>query len=319
MLLRADHVTKHFPVRKGVLQREVARVHAVDDVSFELRAGETLGLVGESGCGKSTLARCLARVHRLTSGSVTFGGRDISRLPRRQLRPIRRELQVVFQDPYASLNPRKRVGTIIGDPLRIHRSGSRAQIRDRVRELLELVGLSPEHANRFPHEFSGGQRQRIGVARALALHPRLIIADEPVSALDVSIRAQVINLLDDLQDELRLTYVFIAHDLGVVRHVSDRIGVMYLGKIVEISPAEELYRRPVHPYTEALLSAVPVPDPDLSDRRQQIVIEGDVPSPIAPPSGCRFHPRCRYATGVCSKQEPPLVAHGSAGHLAACH
>ncbi|MBO0807313.1 MAG: dipeptide ABC transporter ATP-binding protein [Actinobacteria bacterium] len=318
-MLRADHVTKHFPVRKGVLQREVARVHAVDDVSFELRAGETLGLVGESGCGKSTLARCIARVHRLTSGSITFGGRDISRLPRRQLRPIRREMQVVFQDPYASLNPRKRVGTIIGDPLRIHRGGSRAQIRGRVRELLELVGLSPEHANRFPHEFSGGQRQRIGVARALALHPRLIIADEPVSALDVSIRAQVINLLDDLQDELQLTYVFIAHDLGVVRHVSDRIGVMYLGKIVEISPAEELYRRPVHPYTEALLSAVPVPDPDLSDQRQQIVIEGDVPSPIEPPSGCRFHPRCRYATEVCSQLEPPLVTQGSAGHLAACH
>jgi oligopeptide/dipeptide ABC transporter ATP-binding protein len=318
-LVRADHVTKHFPVRAGILQRTVARVHAVDDVSLEVRAGETLGLVGESGCGKSTLARCIARLHDLTGGTVSFEGRDISRLSRRQLRPVRRELQMVFQDPYASLNPRKRVGTIISDPLRIHNYGDREAIRKRVRELLDLVGLSPEHLNRYPHEFSGGQRQRIGVARAIALHPKLIIADEPVSALDVSIRAQVINLLDDLQDELSLTYVFIAHDLSVVRHVSDRIAVMYLGKIVEISPADELYQRPVHPYTEALLSAVPVPDPDLSARRQQIVLEGDVPSPVTPPSGCRFHRRCRYATQICSQQEPPLVLHGSPGHLAACH
>jgi oligopeptide transport system ATP-binding protein len=319
VLLRAEHVKKYFPIRKGILAREVARVHAVDDVSLEVRTGETLGLVGESGCGKSTLARCIARLYDLTSGSVVFEGRDISRLSRRQLRPVRRELQMVFQDPYASLNPRKRVGAIISDPLHIHNYGDRAKIRSRVRELLELVGLSPEHINRYPHEFSGGQRQRIGVARAVALNPKLIIADEPVSALDVSIRAQVINLLDDLQDNLALTYVFIAHDLGVVRHVSDRIAVMYLGKIVEISPAEELYRRPVHPYTEALLSAVPVPDPDLSARREQIVLEGDVPSPVAPPSGCRFHPRCRYATEICSLEEPPLVMHGSQGHLAACH
>jgi oligopeptide transport system ATP-binding protein len=319
VLLRAEHVKKYFPIRKGILAREVARVHAVDDVSLEVRTGETLGLVGESGCGKSTLARCIARLYDLTSGSVIFDGRDISRLSRRQLRPVRRELQMVFQDPYASLNPRKRVGAIIADPLHIHKYGDRAKIRSRVTELLELVGLSPEHINRYPHEFSGGQRQRIGVARAVALNPRLIIADEPVSALDVSIRAQVINLLDDLQDNLALTYVFIAHDLGVVRHVSDRIAVMYLGKIVEISPAEELYRRPVHPYTEALLSAVPVPDPDLSARREQIVLEGDVPSPVAPPSGCRFHPRCRYATEICSREEPPLVMHGSQGHLAACH
>ena len=319
LLLRAEHVTKYFPIRSGaLLQREVARVHAVDDVSIELRAGETLGLVGESGCGKSTLARCIARLYPLTSGSVVFEGQDISRLSRRKLRPVRRELQMVFQDPYASLNPRKRVGQILSDPLRIHKRGNRDQIKRRVRELLELVGLSPEHTNRYPHEFSGGQRQRIGVARALALHPRLIIADEPVSALDVSIRAQVINLLDDLQDELHLTYIFIAHDLGVVRHVSDRIAVMYLGKIVEVSPAEELYQRPVHPYTEALLSAVPIPDPDLSDRRTQIVLEGDVPSPIVPPPGCRFHPRCRYATEICARQEPPLIEHG-VGHLAACH
>jgi oligopeptide/dipeptide ABC transporter ATP-binding protein len=319
MLVRAEHVKKYFPIRKGILQREVARVHAVDDVSLEVHTGETLGLVGESGCGKSTLARCIARLYDLTSGTITFEGRDISRLSRRQLRPVRRELQMVFQDPYASLNPRKRVGTIISDPLRIHNYGDGAKIKSRVRELLELVGLSPEHVNRYPHEFSGGQRQRIGVARAIALHPKLIIADEPVSALDVSIRAQVINLLDDLQDELALTYVFIAHDLGVVRHISDRIAVMYLGKIVEISPAEELYRQPVHPYTEALLSAVPLPDPDLSARRERIVLEGDVPSPVAPPSGCRFHPRCRYATEICSRQEPPLVLHGSQGHLAACH
>jgi oligopeptide transport system ATP-binding protein len=319
VLIRAEHVKKYFPIRKGILQREVARVHAVDDVSVEVRTGETLGLVGESGCGKSTLARCLARLYDLTAGSVTFEGRDISRLRRRQLRPVRRELQMIFQDPYASLNPRKRVSTILADPLRIHKYGDRGKIKARVRELLDLVGLSPEHVNRYPHEFSGGQRQRIGVARALALHPRLVIADEPVSALDVSIRAQVINLLDDLQDELALTYVFIAHDLGVVRHISDRIAVMYLGKIVEISPSEELYRRPIHPYTEALLSAVPVPDPDLSARRKQIVLEGDVPSPVAPPPGCRFHPRCRYATDICRQDEPPLVPHGADGHMAACH
>jgi oligopeptide transport system ATP-binding protein len=320
LLLRVDHVVKYFPVRKGViLRREVARVHAVDDVSLEVRAGETLGLVGESGCGKSTLARCIARLYPLTSGSVIFEGRDISRLSRRGLRPIRRAMQMVFQDPYASLNPRKRVGTIIADPLRIHKRGKRDEIKRQVRDLLKLVGLSSEHINRYPHEFSGGQRQRIGVARALALHPKLIIADEPVSALDVSIRAQVINLLDDLQDNLSLTYIFIAHDLGVVRHVSDRIAVMYLGKIVEISPAEELYQQPIHPYTEALLSAVPIPDPDLSDQREHIVLEGDVPSPISPPPGCRFHPRCRYATDICSREEPALLPHGGSGHLAACH
>jgi oligopeptide transport system ATP-binding protein len=318
-LIHAEGVRKYFPIKKGVIiQREIARVHAVDDVSFDIRAGETLGLVGESGCGKSTLGRCIVRLYELTDGKIEFEGRDISHLSRGDLRPIRRQMQMVFQDPYASLNPRKRVGSIISDPLRIHGLGDGKEVRARVQELLELVGLSPEHYNRYPHEFSGGQRQRIGVARALALRPKLIVADEPVSALDVSIQAQVINLLDDLQDELSLTYMFIAHDLGVVRHVSDRIAVMYLGKIVEISPAEELYQRPVHPYTEALLSAVPVPDPELSAKRERIVLEGDVPSPISPPSGCRFHPRCRYATEICATDEPPLVAHGT-GHLAACH
>ncbi|MBV9450403.1 MAG: ATP-binding cassette domain-containing protein [Streptosporangiaceae bacterium] len=325
VLLRASNVQKYFPVGRQMLGRASGgrssgpRVRAVDDVSIEVRTGETLGLVGESGCGKSTLGRCLVRLHTLTSGSVSFEGHDISGLSRRELRPLRREMQMVFQDPYASLNPRKRVGTIIAGPLRIHRQGNRTQVRDRVAELLELVGLSPEHVNRYPHEFSGGQRQRIGVARALALRPKLIIADEPVSALDVSIRAQVINLFDDLQDELGLTYIFIAHDLGVVRHVSDRIAVMYLGKIVEIAPAEDLLARPVHPYTEALLSAVPVPDPELSARREQIVLEGDVPSPVEPPAGCRFAPRCRYATEICAAEEPPLVPHRGPGHLAACH
>jgi len=317
-LIEVEHLKKYFPIRKGLLQREVARVHAVDDVTFRVFEGETLGLVGESGCGKSTLGRTIVRLLEPTAGDIRFEGKSIAKLGPRALRPLRREMQMVFQDPYASLNPRKRVGSIIGDPMKIHKTASKKERRERVQELLETVGLSPEHYNRFPHEFSGGQRQRIGVARALALRPKLVVADEPVSALDVSIQAQMINLLEQLQDDFKLTYIFIAHDLGVVRHVSDRIAVMYLGKLVEVSPAEELYTRPIMPYTEALLSAVPIPDPDLSEQRQRIVLEGDVPSPISPPSGCRFHPRCRYATDICSKVEPPLVDYGNE-HLAACH
>jgi oligopeptide transport system ATP-binding protein len=317
-LIEIKHVKKYFPIRKGVLQREVARVHAVDDVSFAVNEGETLGLVGESGCGKSTLGRTIVRLLEPTAGEIIFQGKRIEDLGLRQLRPLRREMQMVFQDPYASLNPRKRVGTIIGDPMKIHSLGDKKERKAQAEQLLETVGLSPEHYNRFPHEFSGGQRQRIGIARALALRPKLIVADEPVSALDVSIQSQMLNLLEDLQNEFHLTYIFIAHDLGVVRHVSDRIAVMYLGKLVELSPAEELYTRPIMPYTEALLSAVPIPDPDLAAARKRIVLEGDVPSPINPPSGCRFHPRCRYATQVCKEVEPPLVEYGN-GHLAACH
>jgi oligopeptide transport system ATP-binding protein len=317
-LVEVRSLKKYFPIKKGVLSREVGRVHAVDDVSFAVSEGETLGLVGESGCGKSTLGRTIVRLLSPTAGEVVFQGKPIGHLGARALRPLRRQMQMIFQDPYASLNPRKRVGSIIGDPLKIHNVGDARERRQRVQELLETVGLSPEHYNRFPHEFSGGQRQRIGVARALALRPKLVVADEPVSALDVSIQAQMINLLDELQDDFRLTYIFIAHDLGVVRHVSDRIAVMYLGKLVEVSPAEELYTRPIMPYTEALLSAVPIPDPDLSEQRERIVLEGDVPSPIDPPSGCRFHPRCRYATEICHEVEPPLTNYGNS-HFAACH
>jgi oligopeptide transport system ATP-binding protein len=317
-LLQVRNLKTHFPIRTGVVRRAKGAVRAVDDVSFDVHRGETLGLVGESGCGKTTLGRTIVRLLDPTAGDIVFDGTSIARLGRRQLRPFRREMQIVFQDPYSSLNPRKRVRTIVGAPLRIHRIGDRRERRRQVDELLEAVGLSPEHANRFPHEFSGGQRQRIGIARALALRPKLIVADEPVSALDVSIQAQIVNLLEELQDEFDLTYLVIAHDLGLVRHVSDRIAVMYLGRIVELSPAEELYTKPIMPYTEALLSAVPVPNPDLAEKRERISLRGDVGNPADPPSGCRFHPRCQYATEICSRVEPPLVSYGN-GHLAACH
>jgi peptide/nickel transport system ATP-binding protein len=319
-LLEAIDVVKHFPVHSSALRRGGSEyVHAVDGVSLDVRRGETVGIVGESGCGKSTLGRLFVRLLEPTGGTVRFRGDDITRLSRTELRPYRRELQMIFQDPYASLNPRKRVGQIIADPLEIHGDGSRKDVRRRVGKLLEVVGLSAEHVDRYPHEFSGGQRQRIGVARALALSPQLIVADEPVSALDVSIQAQVVNLLDDLQDEFHLTYVFIAHDLGVVHHVSDRIAVMYLGVIVESAPADDLYADPIHPYTQALLSAIPDIDTGEDETpRERIVLEGEVPSPIAPPSGCRFHPRCSYATDICRVERPPLLDYGN-GRAAACH
>ena len=318
-LVAVDHLKHYFPIKSGIVfDREVARVHAVDDVTLRISAGETFGLVGESGCGKSTLARCVLRLLDPTEGTVRFDGRDVTRLGRRDLRPLRREMQMIFQDPYASLNPRKRVGQIVGDPIKLH-GGRGEDVRQRVQELLERVGLSPEHYNRFPHEFSGGQRQRIGVARALAVNPKLIVCDEPVSALDVSVQAQILNLLKDLQEDFGLTYVFIAHDLNVVRHISDRVMVMYLGHAVEVADRFTLYDTPKHPYTGALLSAVPIPDPTVGRNRQQVVLEGDMPNPINPPSGCWFHPRCpRFREGHCDVEEPPLYPFGG-GHVAACH
>jgi oligopeptide/dipeptide ABC transporter ATP-binding protein len=319
-LLVVDGVQKYFPITRGIIfQKAIAQVQAVDGVSFSLRKGETLGIVGESGCGKSTLARGIVRLLDTTAGRIMFEGRDITRLSRVAMRPIRREMTMIFQDPYASLNPRKRVGFIIGEPLEVHKLGTPAEVKTRVQELLEVVGLNPEHYNRFPHEFSGGQRQRIGVARALAVNPKLIVCDEPVSALDVSVQAQILNLLKDLQDDFGLTYVFIAHDLNVVRHISDRVMVMYLGQVSELAGRNELYKEPKHPYTGALLSAVPIPNPELGRQRESIVLEGDVPSPVNPPSACRFHPRCpRFVEGHCDVEEPPLYPFGE-GHVAKCH
>jgi peptide/nickel transport system ATP-binding protein/oligopeptide transport system ATP-binding protein len=318
-LIEVRDLVKHFPIRAGVLQRQVGAVRAVDGVSFDVMRGETLGIVGESGCGKSTTARLLLRLLDPTSGSIEYEGRDIARLSRKQLLPLRREMQMIFQDPYSSLNPRKTVGSIIGEPYVIHGiETSEPARKKRVQELMEQVGLNPEHYNRFPYEFSGGQRQRIGVARALALKPELIVADEPVSALDVSIQAQIINLLRELQRELGLTIVFIAHDLSVVRHMCDRIAVMYLGKVVEVATADDLFDHPRHPYTGALLSAVPVPDPVLARQRKRRVLGGDVPSPTAPPPGCRFHTRCPKAQGRCTIEEPPLEPK-EGGNIAACH
>ncbi|HEX5878196.1 MAG TPA: oligopeptide/dipeptide ABC transporter ATP-binding protein [Actinomycetota bacterium] len=318
-LVKITGVKKHFPITQGVIfQREVGRVHAVDGVDLEVFPGETLGIVGETGCGKSTLARLISRLLPVTEGTIEFDGQDITHLKGNGLRSLRREIQMIFQDPYSSLNPRKRVGAIIGDPFDIHGLAEGKERKQRVQELMEVVGLNPEHYNRFPAEFSGGQRQRIGVARALALRPKLIICDEPVSALDVSIQAQVVNLLEDLQAEFHLTYVFIAHDLSVVRHVSDRVAVMYLGKVVELADARRLYAEPKHPYSGALLSAVPVPDPDKVHERKRVILLGDVPSPIDPPSGCRFHPRCPKAQQRCVDEVPPLETKAS-GDLAACH
>jgi oligopeptide/dipeptide ABC transporter ATP-binding protein len=322
VLVRVDNLVKYFPVRSaGLIRRTVGQVQAVDDVSLTIPRGKTLGLVGETGSGKSTLARCVAGLIPVTSGRVTFNGRDITNLSRRAMRPVRREIQMIFQDPYSSLNPRRRVGSIIGDPFAIHKTATGAERKRQVQELMERVGLNPEHYNRFPAEFSGGQRQRIGVARALALRPQLIICDEPVSALDVSIQAQVLNLLSDLQQDYGLSYLFIAHDLEVVRHVSDSVAVMYLGRIGESGPEEAVYTSPRHPYTAALLSAAPAADPDAAASRQRIILTGDVPSPIDPPSGCRFHPRCPKAQPLCGEQEPPLeVKAGDVPtHLTACH
>jgi oligopeptide/dipeptide ABC transporter ATP-binding protein len=317
-LLEVEHLRVLFPIKAGALvARTVGHVHAVDDVSFELREGETLGIVGESGCGKTTLIRALVRLIDATEGVIRFRGGDITKAGRKELEPIRRQMQMVFQDPQSSLNPRKRVAQIIATPLRI-RGVDKDRIETETRGLFEKVGLHAEHVNRFPHEFSGGQRQRIGIARALALDPKLIMLDEPVSALDVSIQAQVINLLDELQDDLGLSYVFVAHDLSVVRHVSDRIVVMYLGKLVEISPAEELYHKPIHPYTSALLGAIPIPDPNENRARERPIVGGEPPNPIAPPPGCRFHTRCPRATEICRTVEPQLTEYAN-GHIAACH
>jgi oligopeptide/dipeptide ABC transporter ATP-binding protein len=331
-LVRLTGVRKYFPITQGIIfQHHVGDVHAVDGVDLEIYPGETLGLVGETGCGKSTLARVVMRLYDATAGTIEFDGRDVTKLRGRELREMRRNMQMIFQDPFASLNPRKTVGSIIGEPYHLHKTVPRDKIKSEVQQLMELVGLNPEHYNRYPHEFSGGQRQRIGVARSLALRPKLIVCDEPVSALDVSIQAQILNLLEDLQEEFNLTYLFIAHDLSVVKHVSDRVAVMYLGKVVELAGGDTLYRTPKHPYTGALLSAVPIPDPDLAAKKRRIILEGDVPSPIDPPAGCRFHPRCPQSRAIakaegkpdgphprCYQEEPLLMPHHP-GQVAACH
>jgi oligopeptide transport system ATP-binding protein len=322
VILRAENLVKHYPIKAGVLRRTVGHVKALDGVSFELYKGETLGIVGESGCGKSTLARTLMRLEEPTAGKLTFDGVDVYSQKGAAMRRLRRDIQIVFQDPYTSLNPRKTVGDIVGEPFEIHTDVlPKGDRRQRVQQLLDLVGLNPEHINRYPHQFSGGQRQRIGIARGLALNPKVIICDEPVSALDVSVQAQVVNLLGELQTGLGLAYIFIAHDLSVVRHISDRVGVMYLGKIVEIGDENQIYSRPTHPYTQALLSAVPMPDPTTRHSREQIVLTGDVPSPANPPPACRFHTRCWKAQEICSIEEPLLVARpdGESAHDSACH
>jgi oligopeptide transport system ATP-binding protein len=319
VLLQVEKLVKHFPILRGVLfQKQVGAVHAVDGLTFDIRRGETLGLVGESGCGKSTTGRAILQLHKPTSGKVLFEGVDLVTLEPRELRKMRRKMQMIFQDPYASLNPRMTIGEIIGEPLRLHGLADRKESNERVVELLRLVGLNPHYANRYPHEFSGGQRQRVGVARSLSLNPSLIVCDEPISALDVSIQAQVVNLLVELQEKLGLTYLFIAHDLSMVRHISTRVAVMYLGWIVELASRDELYNCPIHPYTQALLSAVPIPDPEAEQSRRRIILEGDVPSPVNPPSGCRFRTRCPMAMQVCQDQAPEY-REVSPGHFVACH
>ena len=318
VLVSIDDLKMHFPIYKGVVRRQVGAVHAVDGVSFEIKRGETLGLVGESGCGKSTTGRTILQLYKPTAGSVHFDGVDLVSLKGEELRHMRRKMQMIFQDPYASLNPRMSVGDIVGEPLMVHNVATAKEIRDRVDHLLRLVKMEPSFATRYPHEFSGGQRQRIGVARALALQPSFIICDEPISALDVSIQAQVVNLLEELQEQFNLTYLFIAHDLSMVRHISDRVAVMYLGVIAELADRDEIYLHPLHPYTQALLSAVPIPDPVADARRQRVILEGDVPSPVNPPSGCRFRTRCPIADKICAEEKPEF-RELKPGHFVACH
>lgn len=318
VLLEVRNLQKFFPIKHGFLSGKTKYVQAVDDVSFSIKKGETFGLVGESGCGKSTLGRTIIRLYDPTGGDVIFDGAEIGKMPIAEMKPFRKRIQMIFQDPYASLNSRMTVGDIIGEPIDIHNIASGEERQKIIYDLLERVGLSREHASRYPHEFSGGQRQRIGIARALAVNPDFIICDEPISALDVSIQAQVVNMLEDLQKDFGLTYLFIAHDLSMVKHISDRIGVMYLGKLVEVCDANELYENPNHPYTQALLSAIPIPDPNVAKANKRVVLEGDVPSPINPPSGCRFRTRCRYAMPICAEQEPAIIDIGG-GHMSACH
>ena len=321
VLLKVVNLKKHFPIHRGILRRQVGAVQAVDGLTFDIYKGETLGLVGESGCGKSTTGRAILQLLVPTDGEVFYEKKELTNLSKSELRKSRRDMQMIFQDPYASLNPRMTVGNIIGEPLQIHNIGDGKSRKERTQELLRLVGLNPFFINRYPHEFSGGQRQRIGIARALATNPSFIVADEPISALDVSIQAQVVNLLDDLKDDLGLTYLFIAHDLSMVRYISDRVAVMYLGRIVELSIRDEVFEHPLHPYTQALLSAIPIPDPEKEEKRQRLILEGDVPSPANPPAACRFHPRCSYATEICTEEDPEFRDLGTeeTTHWVACH